>query len=70
MSIKSRLINQPKNKLISNNEQLFNATDLLSITFGVILPPKLHGKFQQILKIIRELWMRIGILEHVLSKYY
>ena len=44
MSIRSRLVSQPKNKLISNGEQLFNATNLLPITVGVILPPKLHGK--------------------------
>ena len=28
--------------MISNSEQLFNATDLLLITFGVILPPSPH----------------------------
>ena len=44
MSIRSRLVSQPNNKLISNSEQSINATDLLPITFGVILPPKLHGK--------------------------
>ena len=38
MSIRSRLVSQPKNKLISNNKQLFNAIALSSITFGVILP--------------------------------
>ena len=27
-----------------NSEQLFNATELSLITFGVILPPKLQGK--------------------------
>ena len=43
-SIRSCLVSQPKNKLGSNSEQLFNATDLSPITFGVILPPKLHGK--------------------------
>ena len=43
-SIRSCLVSQSKNKLISNNEQLFNATDLSPITFGVILPPKLRGK--------------------------
>ena len=30
--------------MISNNEQSINATDLSPITFGAILPPKLHGK--------------------------
>ena len=39
ISTRSRLVSQPKNKLISNSEQLFNATDLSPITFGVILPP-------------------------------
>ena len=39
MSIRSRLVSQPNNKLISNNEQLFNTSDLSLITFGVILPP-------------------------------
>ena len=38
MSIRSRLVSQPNNKLNLNSEQLFNATDLLSITFSVILP--------------------------------
>ena len=44
MSIRSRLVSQYKNKSISNREQLFNSTDLLSITFSVILPLKLRGK--------------------------
>ena len=44
MSIRSRLVSQPKIKLILNSEQLFNATDLPPITFGVILPPNLQGK--------------------------
>ena len=44
MSITSCLVCQCNNKLISNSEQLFNATDLLPITFGVILPPKLRSK--------------------------
>ena len=44
MSIRSRLVSQPNNKLNSNSEQLFDATDLLHITFSVILPPKLSGK--------------------------
>ena len=33
------LVSQPKNKLISNNEQLFITTDLLPIMFSIILPP-------------------------------
>ena len=44
ISIKPRLVSQPDKKLISNSEQLFNATDLLPITFGVILPSNLRGK--------------------------
>ena len=44
ISIRSRLVSQPENTIISNSEQLFNATDLSSITFGVILPPNLRGK--------------------------
>jgi len=44
VSIRSRLVSQPKNKLISNNEQLFNATDLSPITFGIISSPKPRGK--------------------------
>ena len=44
MSIKSCLVSQPNKKLNSNCEQLFNATDLAPITFGLILPPKLRSK--------------------------
>ena len=44
MPTRSRLISQSENKLISHNEQLFNATDLSPIIFGVILPPNLRGK--------------------------
>ena len=44
MSIRSCLVNQPKNKLILNNEQLFNATDISPITFGTILPSYPRGK--------------------------
>ena len=44
VSIRSRLVSQPKNNLISNNEQLFNATDLSPITFGIISSPKPRGK--------------------------
>ena len=35
MSIRSCFISQPKNKLVSNNEQSFNATDFLPLTFGI-----------------------------------
>ena len=44
MSIRSRLVSLPNNKLNSNSEQLFDATDLLSIIFVVFLPPKLRCK--------------------------
>ena len=44
MYIRSHLVSQQNNKLISNNEQLFNATDLSSITFGIILSPNPRGK--------------------------
>ena len=44
MSIRSRIVSQPRNKSISNSEQLFNALDLSPITFGVILPPNPRGK--------------------------
>ena len=70
MSIRSRLVSQPKNKLMSNSEQLFNATDIWPLTFGVILPPNPSGKNSKILKLIQELRMRIPILQYVLSKYY
>ena len=44
ISIGSRLVSQPNNRLISNSKQLFNATDLSHITFGVILPLNPCGK--------------------------
>ena len=43
MSIRSRLVSQPNNELNSKSEQSINVTDLLPITFGVILPPRLRG---------------------------
>ena len=39
ISIRSCLVSQPKHELILNNDQLFNATYLLPIIFGVILSP-------------------------------
>ena len=51
MSIWSCLASQPNNQLNSNSEQLFNATDLSPITFGVILPPNLCGKISTISQI-------------------
>ena len=44
MSIRSCLISQPKIKLISHSEQLFNDTNLSPNIFSVILPPYLRGK--------------------------
>ena len=43
-SIRSRLVSQPNKKLNLNSEQVFHATDLSTITFSVILPPKLYSK--------------------------
>ena len=49
ISIRSHLVSQPNNnELIANSEQSINAMDLLPITFGVILPPKLCGKISTI----------------------
>ena len=44
MSIRSRLVSQPKYKLILKNEQLSNVMELLPTTFGVILPPNPRSK--------------------------
>ena len=44
MPIRSCYVSQPKSKLISNSEQLFNAMDLLPIIFGLILLPNPHSK--------------------------
>ena len=44
MSIRSCLVSQPNYKFISDSEQSIKASDLSPITFGVILPLKLHGK--------------------------
>ena len=44
MSNRSRLASQPRNKLISNNERLPNASDLSPITLDIILSPNPHGK--------------------------
>ena len=52
MSIRSRLVSQPNKNLKLNSEQLFNSTDLSHITFGVILPLKLHGKISTNYQII------------------
>ena len=44
MSNAFRLVSKPKNKLISNHKQSFNVTNLLSITFGIILSQSPRGK--------------------------
>ena len=44
ISIRPRLINKSENNLISNDEQLFYATDLLLITFSIILLANPRGK--------------------------
>ena len=69
ISIRSRLVSQPKNELILNSEQLFNTTDLLPITFGIILSPNTRGKISTNSQIYQELRMRVKILKYVLSKY-
>ena len=43
--IRSRLMSQAKNKLISNSEQLFNSTYVSPITFNVNLPSNPHNKY-------------------------
>ena len=45
MSIRSRLVSHPNEKLILNSGQLFNATVLSPKTFGVILPLHPRGKY-------------------------
>ena len=44
MSTRSCLVNQPDDNLILTNEQLFKATELLTITFSIILKPNLRRK--------------------------
>ena len=44
ISIRFRLVSQPNKELKLYSAQLFNATDISFITFGIILPPKLRGK--------------------------
>ena len=41
MSIGSHHVSWLKTKLITNNEQLLNVTDLLPITYGIIVSPSL-----------------------------
>ena len=64
MSIRSSIVSQPRNKLISNSKQLFNATDSSPITVGVILPPNRRCKISTNSQISPR------TLEYVLSKYY
>ena len=44
MYIRSCLVSQPNNKLISNSEQSLNATSLSPKTFGVISSPNQSDK--------------------------
>ena len=68
MSIRSHLVSQPKNKLISNNKRFFNATDLMPMAKFYL---QIHAvKIQEILKIVWKLQMTIKILKYKLSKYY
>ena len=70
MSIRSRLVIQPKTKFNSNNEQLFNAADFSHFTFNVILPTNPHSKTLQILNLIQKVRLRIRMPKNELSKYY
>ena len=45
MSIRSRLVSQPKKNFFLNSEQFFNTINLSPITFGVILPPNPRDKY-------------------------
>ena len=67
--IRSRLVSQPENKLISNSEQLLNATDLSPITFVVTLPPKLRGKISSNYQNNPVTSNKNKNLKYVLSKY-
>ena len=53
MSIRSCFVSQPRNKLISNSEQLFNATELTPISLLEFYLQMYAIKIQQILKIIQ-----------------
>ena len=70
MSIRSRLVGHPKNKLISNSEQLFIATDLFPITFSRYLSPHLHGENSTNSQIDTETADENKHQKYVLSKYY
>ena len=44
MSTRSCIVSQHNNGIISNSEQLFDVTDLLPFTYGIILSPNLCSK--------------------------
>ena len=69
-SIRSCLVSQPKNKLISYNKQLFNAINLLPITFGVILPANPRGKISTNSQNNLGTLDKNKILKYILFKYY
>ena len=68
VSITSRLVSQPNEKLKLNGEQVFNTTDVSPITFGVILPSKPRGKNSTNSHIIPVNSDEKKILKYVLSK--
>ena len=68
--IRSRLVSQPKSKLISNSEQSINATHLSPITFGVILLLELSSKISTNSQINPVNSDKNKISKYVLSKYY
>ena len=71
ITIRYPLVSQPKNNILNwNSEQLFNATDLSCITFGVILPPNLRGKNSTNSQFNLNTLDDNKILKYVLSKYY
>ena len=70
MSIRSLLVSQPNKKSNSNSGQSINATDLSSITFGVILSPKLNGKISTNSQLNPTTSDDNKILKYVLLKYY
>ena len=58
MSIRFHLVSQSNNKLISNNEQLFNVMNLPPVICHIIYLQMYVVRTQQILKLIQELQMR------------
>ena len=63
ITIRSRLVRQLENELISINEQLCDATDLSPITFSKILSTNPSGKISTILKLVWKQRMRIKNLK-------